>query len=131
LYCTNRWCKVSVSRDHNGNVKLWRKAHKVNHEFNVEVRLEATVAILANILADNLIVVSVKEVMERLLILVIRIKSGVRVCANQIAVCGDGLEERDVINVNSGRLGCVKDVCDVNEYCDVTTHGVCTSLSVS
>ncbi len=69
--------------------------------------------------------------MERLLILVIRVESGVGVGANQVAIRGDGLEERDVVDIDSGRLGCVKDVCDVNEYCDVTTHDVCTSLSVS
>ena len=82
MNCADCWCKVSVSGDHNGNVKLWRKAHKVNHKLNVEVGLEATVAILANILAHNLVVVAIQEVMERLLILVIWIESGVRIGAN-------------------------------------------------
>ena len=131
LHGANRGCKVTVAGDDNGNVELWREADKVNHEFNVKVCLEATVAILTYILADNLVVVSREEVVKCFLVLIIWVKSGVRVCANEIAVRGDGLEQRDVVNVDSGCLCGVKDVCDVNEYCNVTTHDVCTSLSVS
>ena len=131
LHGANRGRKVTVTRDDNGNVELWCEANKVNHEFNVKVCLEAAVAILTYILADNLIVVSREEVVKCFLVLIIWVKSGVRVCANEIAVRGDGFEQRDVVNVDSGCLCGVKDVCDVNEYCNVTTHDVCTSLSVS
>ena len=94
--------------------------NEINDELDVEIRLEATVAILANILADNLVVVAREEVVEGLLVLVVWIKTGVGVGANEIAVCRKGLEERDVIDVYAYSLCCIKDVCDVYENCDIT-----------
>ena len=116
------WCEVAVARNDDCDVELWRKAHKVDDEFDVEVRLEATVAVLANILADNLVVVAREEVVEGLLVLVVWIKTGVGVGANKIAVCRKGLKERDVIDVNACSLCCVEDVCDVYENSDITCH---------
>ena len=58
--------------------------------------------------------------MEGLLVLIVWIKTGVGVGANEIAVCRKGLEERDVIDVYAGSLCCIKDVCDVYENCDIT-----------
>ena len=64
LHGANRGRKVTVTRDDNGNVELWCEANKVNHEFNVKVCLEAAVAILSYILANNLVVVSSEEVVK-------------------------------------------------------------------
>ena len=91
MHRTNCWCEVAVARDDDCDVKLWRKAHKVDYEFNVEVRLEATVTVLANILADNLVVVAREEVVKGFLVLVVWIKTGVGVGANKIAVRREGL----------------------------------------
>ena len=60
--------------------------------------------------------------MERLLVLVVWIKTGIGVGANKIAICRKGLEECDVIDVDACSLCCIEDICHVNENCDITCH---------
>ncbi len=96
--------------------------HHVDDQLDVEVRLDAAIAVLADVLADHLVPGAGKEGVELALVLVLRVEAGVGVRANEIAAGGGGLEQGDVIDVHPGRLGGVEDVGNVHEDGHVLAH---------
>ena len=116
--------EVTVARHDDRDVEVARRLHHVDDELDVEVRLDAAVAVLADVLADDLVAVPRQEGVELALVVVLRVQPGVCVGADEIASGGGRLEQRDVIDVHAGRLGRVEDVRHVHEDGDVLAHKV-------
>ena len=53
--------KVAVAADHDGHVEVPCRLHHVDDELDVEVGLDLAVAVLANVLAHDLVVVASQE----------------------------------------------------------------------
>src|SRR4029077_11780274 len=111
--------EVAVTGHDDRDVEVPGGLHHVHDELDIEVRLDLAVAVLADVLADDLVAVATQEVVEVALVLVIGIQACVCVCANQVAPGGGGLEHGHVIDVHAGRLGRVKDVRHIYEDGDV------------
>ena len=101
----------------------WVFDSQVNYGEDVEVRLDLAVAVLADVLADHLVLVAGEELVEVALVLVVRVEPGVGIRADEVASGGGRLQQRDVVDVHAGRLGRVEDVRHVNEDGDVLPHG--------
>ena len=114
--------EVAVTGDDHGDVELLRHAHHVDDELDVEVGLDAAVAVLADVLADDLVAAARQEGMELALVLVLGVEAGVGVGAHEVATGGGRLEEGDVVDVHACGLGRIEDVRDVNEDGDVLAH---------
>ncbi len=69
--------EVAVARDHDRDVDVLGHAHHVHHELDVQVRLDAPVTVLADVLAHDLVAAAAKEGMELALVLVLGIQPGV------------------------------------------------------
>ncbi len=118
----DRGGEVAVTRDHDRDVEVAGGLHQVDDELDVEVRLDLAVAVLADVLADDLVVVPRQEGVEVALVLVVGVEPRVCVRADEIAPGGGRLEQRDVVDVRAGRLGRVEDVRHVHEDGDVLAH---------
>ena len=103
-------------------VEVARGLHQVHDELDVEVRLDLAVAVLADVLADHLVLVAGEELVEVALVLVVRVEPGVGVRADEIPSGGGRLQQRDVVDVHAGGLGRIEDVRDVHEDGDVLAH---------
>ena len=114
--------EVAVARHDDRDVQVAGRLHQVDDELDVEVRLDLAVAVLADVLADDLVVVPRQERVELALVLVVRVQPGVGVGAHEIAPGGGRLQQRDVVDVHAGRLGRVEDVRHVHEDGDVLAH---------
>ena len=114
--------EVAVAGHDDRDVDVLRQAHQIDHEFDVQVRLDAAVAVLPDVLADDLVAAALEEVMEVALVVVLRIQAGVRVGAHEVAARSGRLEERDVVDVHAGGLGRIEDVRHVHEDGDVLAH---------
>ena len=114
--------EVAVARHHDGDVEVASGLHHVDDQLDVEVRLDLAVAVLADVLADDLVVAPAQEVVEVALVLVVRVEPRVRVGAHQVAACRGRFEKRDVIDVHARGLGRIEDVRDVYEDGDVLAH---------
>ena len=114
--------EVSVAGDDDGDVDVLRHAHHVDDQLDVQVRLDAAVAVLADVLADHLVAGPRKEGMELALVLVLRVQPGVCVRADEVSSGGRRLQQCDVVDVHAGRLGRVEDVGHVNEDGHVLAH---------
>ncbi len=111
--------EVTVARHDDGDVQVPRGLHHVDDELDVEVGLDLAVAVLADVLADDLVAVPAQEVMEVPLVLVVRVEARVCIGAHEVASGRGRLEERDVIDVHAGGLGRIEDVRHVHEDGDV------------
>ena len=114
--------EVAVARHDDGDVEVARGLHQVDDELDVEVRLDLAVAVLADVLADDLVLVAREELVEVALVLVVRVEPGIGIRADEIASGGGRLQQRDVVDVHAGRLGRVEDVRHVHEDGDVLAH---------
>ena len=116
--------EVAVARHDDRDVEVPGGLHHVDDELDVEVRLDLAVAVLPDVLAHDLVAAPAEEVVEVPLVLVVRVEARVRVCANEVATRAPRLQQRDVVDVHTGRLGRVEDVRNVNEDGDVLAHPV-------
>ena len=105
-----------------GDVEVAGGLHQVDDELDVEVRLDLAVAVLADVLADDLVLVPREELVEVALVLVVRVEPGIGIRADEIASGGGRLQQRDVVDIHAGRLGRVEDVRHVHEDGDVLAH---------
>ena len=111
--------EVAVAGHDDRDIEVPSRLHHVDDELDVEVGLDLAVAVFADVLADDLVPVAAKEVVEVPLILVVGVEPRVGICANEIAPGPGRLEERDVIDVHAGGLGRIEDVRHVHEDGDV------------
>ena len=77
--------EVAVAGHDDGDVEVPGRLHHVDDELDVEVRLDLAVAVLADVLADDLVAVAAQEVVELALVLVLRVQPRVRVGAHEVA----------------------------------------------
>ena len=114
--------EVAVARHDDGDVQVPGRLHHVDDELDVEVRLDLAVAVLADVLADDLVVAAAQEVVEVALVLVVRVEPGVCVGAHEVAPGGCRLQQGDVVDVHARGLGRIEDVRHVHEDGDVLAH---------
>ena len=114
--------EVAVAGDHDRDVEVPGGLHHVDDELDVEVGLDLAVAVLADVLADDLVAVAAQEVMEVPLVLVVRVQPGIGIRAHEVAPGRGRFEERDVIDVHACGLGRIEDVRHVHEDGDVLAH---------
>ena len=114
--------EVAVAGHHDSDVEVAGRLHHVDDQLDIEVRLDLAVAVLADVLADDLVVAPSQEVVEIALVLVVRVEARVRIGAHEIATGRGRLEERDVIDVHARGLGRIEDVRYVHEDGDVLAH---------
>ena len=122
--------EVAVAGHDDGDVEVPGGLHHVDDELDVEVRLDLAVAVLADVLAHDLVVAAAQEVVEVALVLVVRIEAGIGVGAHEVAARGGRLEQRDVVDVHAGGLGRIEDVRHVYEDGDVLAHRYSLGLGV-
>ncbi len=122
--------EVAVAGHDDRDVEVPGGLHHVDDELDVEVRLDLAVAVLADVLADDLVVAAAQEVVEVALVLVVGIEAGVGVRAHEVAAGRGRLQQRDVIDVHAGRLGRIEDVRHVHEDGDVLAHADSLGLGV-
>ena len=120
--------EVAVAGHDDRDVEVAGGLHQVDDQLDVEVRLDLAVAVLADVLADDLVVVPREEGVEVALVLVVGVEPRVGIRTDEVPPGGCRLEERDVIDVRAGRLGRIEDVRHVHEDGDVLAH--LDSLSV-
>ena len=114
--------EVPVARHDDRHVEVASRLHQVDDELDVEIGLDLAVAVLANVLADDLVLVPGQEGMKVALVLVVRVKPGIGIGADEVPACRGRLQQRDVIDIHAGRLGRVEDVRHVHEDGDVLSH---------
>ena len=119
---TNGRRKVAVATHDDRDVQVPSGLHHVDDKFDVEVCLDLAVAVLANVLADDLVAVTGKERMEVALILVVGIEAGVGICPDEVSARDCRFEQRHVVDVRAGCLGRVEDVRHVYKDGDIFTH---------
>ena len=122
--------EVAVTGHHDGDVEVPGRLHHVDDELDVEVRLDLAVAVLADVLAHDLVVAPAQEVVEVALVLVVRVEARVGIRPHEIAAGRGRLEQRDVVDVHAGRLGRIEDVRHVHEDGDVLAHSDSLVLSI-
>ena len=104
------------------SIRLGETEH-VDDQLDVQVRLDAAVAELADVLVNDLVAVLVEEVEELALVLVLRVEPGIGIGANEVAALGGVLQQGDVVDVDILAAGGVVKVGDVNEHRHVLAHG--------
>ena len=67
--------EIAVARHDDRDIEVPRRLHHVDDELDVEVGLDLAVAVLADVLADDLVAVPAQEVMEVALVLVLRVEA--------------------------------------------------------
>ena len=77
--------EVAVAGDDDRDVQVPGRLHHVDDELDVEVGLDLAVAVLADVLADDLVVAAAQEVVEVALVLVVRVEPRIGVGAHEIA----------------------------------------------
>ena len=115
--------EVAVTGDDDGDVQVLGGAHHVHDQLDVEVGLDLPVAVLADVLADDLVAAAGQEGVELALVLVVRVEARVGVRAHEVPAGGGRLQQRRVVDVHAGRLGRVEDVRDVDEDGDILAQG--------
>ena len=114
--------EVTVAGDDDRDVEVSGRLHHVDDQLDVEVRLDLAVAVLADVLADDLVVAPAQEVVEVALVLVVWVEARVGVGTHEVAPGRCRLEERDVIDVHARGLGRIEDIRHVHEDGDVLAH---------
>ena len=76
--------EVAVARHDDRDVEVPGGLHHVDDELDVEVGLDLAVAVLADVLADDLVVVPRQEGMEVALVLVVGVEARVRIGADEV-----------------------------------------------
>ncbi len=124
--------EVTVAGDHDRDVDVLRHAHQVDHELDVQVRLDPSVAVLADVLAHDLVAGATQEGVELPLVLVLGIETRVGIGAHEVAARGGCLEERDIVDVDARGLCRIEDVRHVHEDGDVLAHAglLCAAVAV-
>ena len=122
LHGGDRRCEVTIAGNDDGDVQLVAHPHQVHDELDVKVGLDAAIAVLADVLAHDLVAAAGKEGMELALVLVLRVEAGVGVGAYEVATRRGGVEEGDIVDVDAGGLGRIKDIRYVYEDGDVLAH---------
>src|SRR3972149_6628467 len=101
--------EVPVAGDDDRDVEVLRGAHHVHDELDVEVRLDLAVAVLADVLADDLVAAACKEAVELALVLVLGVEPRVGVGAGEGPPRRRRLQQRHVVDVHAGRPRRVED----------------------
>jgi len=86
--------EVAVAGDDDRDVEVSGRLHHVDDELDVEVGLDLAVAVLANVLADDLEAVPVEERVEVALVLVLRSRPVRRRPARGVAAGGGDFRRR-------------------------------------
>ena len=77
--------EVAVAGNHDRDIEVPGRLHHVDDQLDVEVGLDLPVAVLADVLADDLVAVPREEGMEVALVLVVRVEPGIGVCPDEVA----------------------------------------------
>ena len=84
--------EVAIARHDDGDVEVARGLHEVDHELDVKVGLDPAIAVLADVLADDLVAAPRQEGVKLALVVVLGVQPGVCVGAHEVAPGGGRFE---------------------------------------